>query len=267
MNITRISAIFLRYFYLVRGNFQRLVQMFVWATFDVILWGFITKYLGGVAEGGIAAVSTLLGAIMLWDFLTRAMQGVSTPFLEDVWARNLLNMFASPLKQGEYIIALAAISVCTSLIGLVVMLVLAYAFFGYSLFSLGLMLVPFIFTLFLSGIALGIFATSVLLRLGPSSEWFIWPMPVVLSPFVGIFYPISVLPQWMQAVSRVLPPTYVFEGMRAALLEGQFSISSLGIGLGLSLGYVALAYVIFVRTYRKAVKSGAVARYSAESFS
>jgi ABC-2 type transport system permease protein len=266
MDLRRSYAVFIRYIYLIRGNVQRLVQIFVWATFDIILWGFITKYLNSVGGTGLGFFSTLLGAIMLWDFLSRAMQGVSTPFLEDIWARNLFNMFASPLKTGEYVAGLVAVSVFTSAMGLVVMLALAYFLFGYSLFTLGLMLTPFLLTLFLSGITLGVLAMSILLRLGPSAEWFIWPLPAVVSPFVGVFYPVSTLPLWMQYVSKLLPPSYVFEGMRSVVLSGTFAGSALWAGLALAFVYLGLAYALFVRTYHKAVKTGAIARYSAESF-
>ncbi len=267
MDLRRVYAIFIRYVYLVRTNAQRLVQIFVWVTFDIILWGFITKYLGGADVGNAGFVSTLLGSIILWDFLSRAMQGVSTPFLEDVWARNLLNIFASPLSVGEYLAGLVSVSIATSAVGIAVMFALAYVLFGYSILNLGLLLLPFICILFLTGITLGVLAAAILLRLGPSAEWFIWPLPMILSPFVGVFYPVTILPQWMQLIARVLPPSYVFEGMRAALMTGTFSAAALAAGFALACLYLALAYVIFVRTYRQAVRSGAIARYSAESFS
>ena len=56
-----------------------------------------------------------------------------------------------------------------------------------------------------------------MLRLGPASEWLIWPIPMIVSPFAGVFYPVAVLPGWMRAIAAVLPPSYVFEGMRAVV--------------------------------------------------
>jgi hypothetical protein len=47
------------------------------------------------------------------------------------------------------------------------------------------MLVPFLLILFLFGVALGICTSAVVLRLGPSAEWFVWPVPAVVSPFAG----------------------------------------------------------------------------------
>src|SRR6185295_1190391 len=132
-----------------------------------------------------------------------------------------LNLFATPLLISEYVAGLVVSSVATSSIGLVVMLVLASAAFGLSFLSYGLLLIPFLLVLFLFGIALGIFASAVVLRLGPASEWFIWPVPALISPFAGVFYPVSTLPVWMRGISYLLPPSYVFEGMRAIISGGE----------------------------------------------
>jgi ABC-2 type transport system permease protein len=267
MNFTRSYAVFLRYVYLVRGNATRFVQIFVWAALDIVLWGFITKYLDSVGQANFSFVPVLLGAVLLWDFLTRVSQGVSTPFLEDVWARNLLNYFASPLSISEYLLGLTCASIVTSAVGFVVMFTLAFLFFGLSLLVFGAALAGFIAILFFSGVALGIFSTALILRFGPSAEWFVWPLPTVLSPFVGVFYPLTVLPQWMQWIARVLPLSYVFDGVRGIITGSAFSQSDMFVGVLLSFVYVALAYIFFIRVYKKAVRTGAIARYSAESYS
>jgi ABC-2 type transport system permease protein len=209
----------------------------------------------------------LLGAVLLWDFLVRVMQGVTIAFFEDVWSRNFLNIFSSPLSISEYVGALVVSSVATSAVGLTVMLVLATALFGLSFFSCGLLLVSFLIVLFLSGIALGIFGSAVVLRLGPASEWFIWPIPALVSPFAGVFYPLSTLPQWMQRVSHLLPPSYVFEGMRTVISGGRIGWSMLLWGMGLAVFYLILACWFFVRTHRRAVRTGLIVRYSAETVS
>jgi ABC-2 type transport system permease protein len=210
-------------------------------------------------------VPALLGAVLLWDFFSRVMQGVSTTFLEDVWSRNFLNLFATPLSISEYVAGLVASSILTSLVVLAVMLALAYAAFGLSFLVYGVLLVPFLLVLFLFGIALGIFVSAVVLRLGPASEWFIWPVPALISPFAGVFYPIATLPDWMQWVARGLPPSYVFEGMRAVLGGSPFAASSLFAGAALALLYILLAYAFFASVHRRALRTGLIARYSAET--
>lgn len=195
------------------------------------------------------------------------MHGVTTAFFEDVWSRNFLNIFATPLSIWEYVSGLVLSSIVTSFIGLIVMLSLAAAVFGLSFASYGIMLVPFLLVLFLYGIALGVFASAVVLRLGPASEWFIWPIPALISPFVGVFYPISTLPPWMQYLSRLLPPSYIFEGMRATISGAAVSGSKLLLGGCLAVLYILFSCWFFARVYRHAVRTGLIARYSAESLS
>ncbi|MBV9080062.1 MAG: ABC transporter permease, partial [Elusimicrobia bacterium] len=216
MRPNAVAAIVLRYYYLLRGSIARTMPLFLWVAIDIILWGFITRYLNAVASPGFNFVPVFLGAVLMWDFFSRVMMGVTMVFFEDVWSRNFLNFFASPLTISEYLAGLVLSSIATSAVGLVVMILLAGAF-GLSFLVYGAYLAPFLFTLFVFGIALGIFACALVLRLGPSAEWFIWPIPVLVSPFVGVFYPLAVLPAWMRFVSRALPPSYVFENMRAIL--------------------------------------------------
>src|SRR5689334_21193366 len=181
----RVFAIVLRQFYLVRGSFSRLVPMFVWVGIDMVLWGFITRFLNQVSNSRLNFVPALLGAVLLWDFFGRVMTVVTMAFFEDVWSRNFLNVFATPMTIGEYIGGLVLSSICTSSIGLVVMLLLATGIFGLSFFTYGVMVVPFLLVLFLFGIALGVVGAGMVLRMGPASEWFVWPIPAVVAPFAG----------------------------------------------------------------------------------
>lgn len=257
----------LRQLYLIRGSFSRVFPLFAWVGVDMILWGFLTRYLNSVAYPGFNFVPALLGAVLFWDFFIRIMQGVTMAFFEDVWSRNFLNIFATPLSISEYVSGLVLSSVVTSIVGLGVMLFIAVVIFKLSFLIYGLMAIPFILVLFLFGIALGIFGSALVFRFGPASEWFIWPIPALISPFAGVLYPVSTLPQWMQAVSRVLPPSYVFESLRAIVSGGVISGAGLLWGACLAVGYILLAYWFFVRVYRHALRTGLIARYSAESLS
>jgi ABC-2 type transport system permease protein len=267
MRLSRSAAIVIRQYYLVRGGFTRVFQMFIWVAIDIVLWGFISRYLTTVAPSGPDFVPTLLGAVLLWNFFTRVMQGVTMGFFEDVWARNFLNIFGSPITIGEYLLGLVIWSIVTSTVGLLAMLAVASLVFGLSAAAYGLAALPFLLILFLFGISLGIIGCSLVLRFGPAAEWFIWPIPAIISPFVGVFYPVETLPAWMQVVGRALPPTYVFEGVRGIVAGGEVSYASLAIGAALALACILLASWIFTRVYRYAVRGGLIARYSAESVS
>ena len=267
MRWRRVAAVALRQWYLVRWSASRIVPLFAWVVVDVILWGFITRFLNSFPSTRYDFVTGVLGAVLLWDFLTRVMQGVTMAFFEDVWARNFLNVFATPIRIPEYVGGLVTSSIATSAIGLVVMVVVAALAFHLHFSTYGVLLAPFLGVLFLFGIALGITGISIVLRLGPAAEWFIWPLPAIISPFACVFYPIATLPSWMRGVARALPPSYVFEGLRAIVLGRPVPAGSLLPGALLAVLYVGLACLLFVAVHRYAVRSGLIGRYSAETVS
>ncbi len=259
-----IAGVVLRQVYLLRGSPVRLFPTVTWVAIDVVLWGFITRYLNAVSGSGMNFVPTLLGAVLLWDFCTRIMQGLSTAFLEDVWSRNFLNLFASPLTISEYVTGLVITSIMTSALGLVVMLLLATAVFGLDFLAMGAALAAFLLILFVFGVTLGIFGTAIVLRYGPASEWLLWPIPALLAPFAAVFYPLATLPGWMQMIARCLPPAYVFEGMRAILAGRPAPLAMLATGAARAGAGRRLSAVGYGRGCRRAGRRGRHARYSAE---
>ncbi|MBI2611048.1 ABC transporter permease [Candidatus Kaiserbacteria bacterium] len=265
MSLKRMYAIIVRQTYLYRDNPSRFFQMFSWMLIDLVLWGFLSEYLFDIGNTSFSIALALLGAVLLWGFLNRVHQGVMMAFLEDSWSRNFLNIFATPLKLSEYVGGFVVSTIVTSVVVFVVVAFLAFLFFGFSIFILGVSLVPFLLILFLFGVSLGILAAAIVLRLGPSAEWFTWPIAAVLGPVVGVFYPVSTLPSWMQAIAYLLPPTYVFEGMRSVLIGGTFGFQDVVVGMSLVVVYALGAYGVFAWVYRTVIRNGQIARYTAES--
>jgi ABC-2 type transport system permease protein len=255
MRLRPIAAIALRQLYLMRSSPVRVLPMIAWVAVDIVLWGFIARYLNSVTAAGINFTASLLGAVLFWDLFTRVMQGVTMAFFEDVWSRNFINVFASPLLISEYLSGLVLTGIATSLVGLIVMLIVAAAIFGLQFAVLGLLLIPFLLVLFLFGIALGMLASAMVLRLGPASEWLVWPIPALLSP----------LPSWMRGIGHLLPPSYVFEALRSLVAGRGYHGDALLLGVALAVLYVLLAASVFTAVHRYAVRSGLLARYSAES--
>jgi len=268
MSASRVFAIFVRQLFLFKSNPVRLVSIFLWLIIDVILWGFISRYLGSLGHDTFGFVTVILGAIILWEFMTRIQQGIMMAFLEDIWAQNFINFFASPLKIREYLSGLVLTSICSGIAGFLVMIAIAGPIFGYNAFKTGLLILPFMLILLVFGIAMGIFVSAVIFRLGPSAEWLGWPIPMVLSLFVGVFYPVSTLPAALRVFSAALPPSYVFESMRSVLTMGAYPanlVSNLLIGISLAVIYLLLTSLFFVRIYHKNLVSGTIARFNAEA--
>ncbi len=165
MSLARVYAIFLRQYFLIRGNPTRLAGIFIWLIFGIIQWGFISKYLGTFGQATFGFITVILGAVILWEFMGRIQSGIMTSFLEDIWSQNFFNYFASPLKISEYLAGLVLTSIGTGIIGLIIMILIASFGFGYNFFVIGFMLLPYIIILFIFGMAMGIFITAMIFRL------------------------------------------------------------------------------------------------------
>lgn len=265
MNFLHIWAIILRQFYLLRSNFVRIVSLFLWITVDILLWGFLTRYLSYIDKGGFDFVKLLLGAVLFWDFFNRIMYGVTMGFLEDVWARNFLNLFCSPITIKEYLLGLVSSSLIIGSFAFLIMVFIACLVFKLSFFSYGMIIFPFLVVLLIFGTSLGILSMAIMLRFGPSAEWLIWPIPAILSPFVGIFYPVSILPNWMQFISKILPASYIFESLRKVVLLDSVSYLDLFFGFSLALFYLIFFCIVLYLTYNHCLRTGSLTRYSAEN--
>lgn len=264
MSFRRIFAISLRFVYLLKHNKIRFINIFAWAFFDITVWGITTLYLDGIIKASFSIFTVLMGGAILWLFLIRVQQSFTLPLLEDVWSRNFMNLFASPLSINEYILGLILTGFLTTVVAFSFILTIAYLFFSYSIFQLGFLLIPFLFILFIFGLALGAFTMSLILRFGAPAEWIAWILPFVLSPLSSVYYPVSALPIWAQFFAKILPTSYIFEGMRNALINGIFSLENLIVGLIISILYLVIAYWFLIYNYRLAIRNGLITRISAE---
>ncbi len=218
----RIAAMIERYWYLLRSSWPRLLELVYFPAVQMLMWGFLQLYLSQNAGFFARAGGTFIGAVLLWDILFRGQLGFSVSFLEEMWSRNLANLMISPLKPIEFVLAMMAMSIVRLLIGMVPVSLLAIGFFGFNLYGMGLALAAFFLNLILTGWAVGIFVSGVIMRNGLGAENLAWTVMFLLMPLTCVYYPAAVLPPWLQVVAWSLPPTYVFEGMRALLIDHQF---------------------------------------------
>jgi len=218
----RIWAMMLRHWYLLRSSWPRLLDLIYWPTVQMLTWGFLQYYIASNAGFFARAGGTFIGAVLLWDILFRGQLGFSISFLEEMYSRNLGNIMMSPLRPFEFIIALMVISVVRLSIGAVPVTFLAIAFFGFNLYAFGFALVAFFFNLMLTSWAVGIFVSGLILRNGMGAENLAWSIMFLFMPLTCVYYPVTTLPDWLQPVAWLLPPTYVFEGMRALVIDKVF---------------------------------------------
>ncbi len=254
----RISTMVLRYWYLLRSSWPRLLELIYWPLVQVLTWGLIQNYIGQHSGFFARAGGTLIGAMLLWEILFRGQLGFSISFLEEMWARNLGNLMMSPLRPAEFIAALMTMSLIRLLIGMVPVSLIAMAFFGFNIYELGLALAAFFANLMLTSWAIGILVSGLLLRHGLGAESLAWTLTFVLLPLTCVYYPVALLPEWLQPVSWMLPPTYVFEGMRALMIEHVFRPDLMLGALALNALFFGVAVVAFLRLLESARREGSL---------
>ena len=258
VSLRRIGAMVLRYSYLLRSSWPRIVDLIYWPAVQMVMWGFLQLYLVDRTSMAARAGGAFIGAVLLWDILFRGQIGFSVSFLEEIWSRNLGNLMMTPLRPFELIAALMVMSVVRVLIGLVPVTILAMLFFGFNFWGLGLAVPAFFANLILTSWAIGLIAAGMVLRKGLGAEGLAWSMTFILLPLCCVYYPVAILPEWLQRIALALPPTHVFEGLRALVLDHRFDVGDMLTALLLNIVYLAAAAGAFGLLLRSARVNGAL---------
>lgn len=254
----RILAVMLRHLYILRGSMPRLVELMYWPTVQMVVWGLITESLAPAMNWQAQAAGVLISAVLLWDLLFRAQLGMSISFLEEMWSRNLGHLFVSPLRPWEWVASLMAMSLIRTLVGVVPAAVLAILLYHWNIFSLGLPLLAFFVNLIVTGWAVALVVLALILRYGMGAEGLAWAIVFAISPISAIYYPVSVLPGWLQGVALALPPAHVFEGMRGLLHGQDFDTGHFLAAVGLNVIWLGLGSAAFLWGFRTARNRGSL---------
>lgn len=257
----RINAIVLHHLYFWKRSVPRWLDVFYWPILTVFTWGFITKFLQGSDASSTPLIGMmLLGGVAFWMVFQRAQQDLSISYLQDIWSRSIVNLYVSPLNNLEFIIASIVIGIIKVIITLLVMGVLSLIFYGFNLFALGFSLIPFTGMLLLFAWSLGLFSTGIIFRFGTDAQIIAFSISFILQPFVAVFYPLEILPEFVRYISLAFPITHVFEGMREVMLTGVFNWNSFWISLALNLVYLFACAWFFSRMFFNVKKKGLLAK-------
>ena len=257
--LRRIWGMIYRHLALYRRSWPRVLELMYWPVLQMVVWGFTTRYLIGLqGDSAALAAGTLLGGVLLWEVALRSQMGFSLSFLEEIWSRNLGHVFVSPLRPRELVAALMGMSVIRVVVGVLPAVLLAWLLYAFGLFAMGPVVVAFFAALLVMGWAVALGVTSLILRYGAGAEALAWSILFGLTPFSAVFYPVAVLPAWLQPVALALPAAHVFEGMRAALLDGSIAWGHLAAAFALDAGWMAAMAWVFMRQFESARVRGAL---------
>jgi ABC-2 type transport system permease protein len=245
----KIYALSLRHIYLIKSSFPRILDLIYWPSIQIFLWGFISKFFTASSAYYNNTVGVILTAAILYDFLFRSSISYNMMFLEEIWSRNFTNLFIAPIKINEIIAALTLTAIIRTLIGLVPAAFLAIPLFGVSIFEIGPPLLFLLLSLYIFGITLGLLVTSGLIRFGPSFENIAWASLFFLAPLGCIYYPIDILPEWLQFISKLLPLVHIFEEMRNILIYDIINYKQIIKSISISCIYFVLGVGVFYWSY------------------
>ncbi|HIA67819.1 TPA: ABC transporter permease [Candidatus Poribacteria bacterium] len=259
--LTRINGLVLRYLYLYRRSLARAGEIFFWPIMDLLVWGFVSAYIN--KENKVALF--LLGSVIFWDVLYRSQQAITLSISEDIWVKNILNVFVSPVSIFELMVATCIMGIIKAAITAIVLGSLAFLLYTFNIVSIGILLLPFLISLLLFGWALGMVTMALILRFGKSAEALVWGVPFLIQPFSAVFYPVEVLPDWLQIIAYTMPSTYVFEGMRKVLANGEWlDLKMLIIAFSLNILYLATGATFFGWMFSQVRKKGYLSRIGME---
>ena len=255
MKFHRIYAIILRNFFSFRRNLDRLADSFYWPTIDLLMWGLTSQFFT-LMGGGNNVILFVLSGLVMWLILWKSQYEISVNLLDELWNRNLINLFVSPLTFTEWLASSLIIGAIKVILSFSFALLLAYLLYAVKIFEYGFQLLPFMLILLLSGWTVGFTVTGLILRYGTKIQAFCWTFIWVFAPFSAIYYPVSILPNWAQQVSKFIPMSYAFEGMRGVLTNGNIDYQKVATGLFLVGVYLIIAIIFVYKSFGKVMQKG-----------
>lgn len=258
----RVRTVVRRHAYVLWRSPHRWFDIVVWPLFDVLLWGSLGAFVAQENDASQAGTPYLLAGIMLFHVLFQSQIAVSTGFMEETWARNLLNMMTTPLRELEYVAGLAIYGLAKLLAAMAMVCLTAFGFYGFNLGAVGWGLVPIVGILLVIGWALSMLVIGLLLRFGQSAEILAWASTFLILSLSGVFNPVETIPGPLQPLARVLPTTYAFGAARDLLAGEPIPWGDLGWAAAGSVVLTGLCMVFVVRKLAQFRQRGYVTRYS-----
>jgi ABC-2 type transport system permease protein len=245
MTLHRINAVVVRHLYLFPRTLDRWSETVYWPVLDLLLWGLTSRWVESAGRDVPHLALIVLTGVVFWQVVWRANYEISVNLLEEFWNQNMVNLFATPLTVWEWSVGLVVLGLLKNVITLLVGAGAVWLLYRLNIFAVGWMMLPFLFSLLISGWFMGFLASGVIVYYGRRLQSIAWMAGFALAPFSAVYYPVSVLPDWAQAVSRVLPMTYVFEGMRKVLGGVAVPAWDLALSFGLNLVYLSASILFF----------------------
>lgn len=260
MNRQRILAVILRHLYVWPRGIERFMSSVGWPLVSLFTWGLTASYLEKSSISSVSITTLILGGIIFWSITSRSQLETTISFMDEVWNKNLINMFSTPLSLSEFLIAVILLDILKLIITLVFLIIFAYAFYSFNVMIFSWYIPFFLINLTIFGWMFGFLVIGLIIRFGRNIEEFTWSLLAFVSPFSCVYYPLSSLPLWAQKIALLLPSTYIFEEMRRFMTENQVIWGNIGISFVLNIIYLILSLIFLHLMFEKARETGRLAK-------
>ena len=249
----------LRYVYYFRHSLDRMSDAFYWPTMDLLLWGLTSAYFRQTSSvGSSKIIMIVISGILFWIIVWRGQYEITVNTLEEIWNKNLINIFSSPIKISEWVSSLLIIGVIKAVLSLSFASLVAYILYKINFFQFGFYIIPFGLMLIMTGWWVGFFLVGLVLRYGTKIQTFAWGGIMLISPFSAIYYPLSTLPLWAQKVAMFIPTSYIFEGTRDIINHASFDWNKILISFVLNIFYLTISIIWLKKSFNKILEKGLV---------
>ena len=244
-----------------RHSYDKIVDAFYWPALDLMLWGLTSAFIQTSTNGATNILLMIVSGIVFWIIFWRGQYEITMGVLDELWNKNLVNIFVSPLKFGEWVVAWLIMGIIKGSISFAFAFVLAFILYKTNFFIYGFYMLPFLLMLLMSGWWIGFAISSIIMRFGTKVQTLAWSLPWVLAPFSALYYPVTALPDWAEFIARIIPTSYVFEGMRQVVATGSLNWNLIFISLGLNIFYICLAFLLLYQSYKQLLEKGVTKLY------
>lgn len=259
----RVGAMLVRLWYGTLRSFDRLTDAFYWVTIDLILWGVTAGYVQKqVPSSDLNIYFLFVCGVIMWSVVYRGQNDIGIGLLDELWNKNLVNLFASPLTVPEWIASLIIFGFLKNCVAVLFGSLVAWVLYDFFLFTtLGWYLIPLFFILLMNGWWIGFLVQAVILRVTTKAQAFAWTFVWIMAPLSAIYFPLASLPPSLQLVAKAMPTSYVFEEMRSIMRGSPPNWGNLGFAALLSAVYVAVSIWLMRRAFTRVLSSGLVKVY------
>lgn len=252
----RVWAVMLRYLFSERRNVLRLTDALYWPFMDIMLWGFATTWMERQQVQLPHMVLIILTGLVLWQVVMRAHYEITITLMEEMWSRSFISLFATPLTVWEWVVGVMLNGLIKTIFVLFFGVGVVWMMYALNIFAVGWMLIPFVALLVVFGWVVGFLGASVIIYYGQKAQNLPWVMAFLFAPISGVYYPLEILPSWLQVIAYSLPIPYIFRGMRTVLLTGQIPVWDLVTSGILNIVYLVCSMSLFVYMFEKSRKHG-----------